>query len=390
MIKNNAEIPDRPSDPEAILNEMIPDWKEGTGKPFKGALKPVLSVKNIDSSSVVFLTLPKVIYAMVGTETRVYFKNLVFSPDKSLLDFSAECEIGSFNDSYWSVTPEVPGEYSLKITVKDSAGRIVGNAETILRAADPQNGNDRNIVVMIVGDSIMGNGKIADFLQEQVAEHGNFNLRLMGSHSGNGTPLAEGKAAVEAYGGWCWDSFMTLWNPGEEYNKRTKFMKMENGQLVEAVQEYLNKYNKGKAPDIVIFSLGCNDIACANMGTIENAIGKSVENRDKLLKMFRAAMPDTLFGIVLLAPPNGREQAFEINYKGSIPRRQYLYNQFFYVRRTLKDLQDSPDCDLIPIYTGVDEFEDYPEDNAVHPIEPGQRRFADMLEMWLKNLNYSE
>ena len=105
--------------------------------------------------------------------------------------------------------------------------------------------------------------------------------------------------------------------------------------------------------------------------------------------MFRKAMPETLFGIVLLAPPNGRDQAFEINYKGAIPRRQYLFNQFFYVRRTLKDLQNVPDCSIIPIYTGVDEFEDYPDDNAVHPNEIGQKRFALMLEMWLKNLNFS-
>lgn len=386
--KNNAEIPDRPSDPNAVLSEFVPMWEPGSGKKFDGTFQPVPEVENIDDSSTVYLTLPKVIYAMAGSETRVYFHNLVFAYDKKSLNFETECEIGISNDSYWSVIPEESGGYSLKITAKDSAGRIVGTAETIVKAASPENGNDRNLVVMIVGDSIMGNGKIADFLLENVKKRGNKNLRLMGSHSGNGAPLAIGKAAVEAYGGWCWDSFMTLWNPGEEYNKRTKFMKMENGNLVEAVQEYLDKYNQGYAPDIVIFSLGCNDVACANMGSIDRAIERSVENRNKLLSMFRKAMPETLFGIVLLAPPNGRDQAFEINYKGAIPRRQYLFNQFFYVRRTLKDLQNVPDCSIIPIYTGVDEFEDYPDDNAVHPNEIGQKRFALMLEMWLKNLKF--
>ena len=38
----------------------------------------------------------------------------------------------------------------------------------------------------------------------------------------------------------------------------------------------------------------------------------------------------------------------------------------------------------------INDFEDYPEDNAVHPNETGQRRFAQMLEFWLKNLNYAK
>ena len=387
--KNNAEIPDRPSDPETLLSEIIPVWEKGSGTEFKGTFQPIPELRNTDHASTVYLTLPKIIYAMTGNETRIYFNNLVYCRKKSDLKFSAECEIGTANDSYWSVRPESPGEYPLKISVEDSAGRVVGTAETVVRIAAAGNGNEQNIVVMIVGDSIMGNGKIADFLQENIKKNGNTNIRFMGSHSGNGAPLSIGKAAVEAYGGGCWGSFMTLWNPGNEYNKRTKFMKMENGQLVEAVQEYLDKYNQGKAPDIVIFSLGCNDIACADMGTIDNAIEQSVINRDKLLAMFRKVMPETLFGLVLLAPPNGRSQAFEINYKGAISRNQYLFNQFFYIKRTLEDLENSGECSLIPVYAGVDEFADYPEDNAVHPNETGQKRFAEMLESWLKNLKYS-
>ena len=104
--------------------------------------------------------------------------------------------------------------------------------------------------------------------------------------------------------------------------------------------------------------------------------------------MFRSAMPETLFGVALLAPPNGREQAFEINYKGSISRRQYLFNQFSYIKKMQEELQDSRECSLIPFYAGVDELEDYPEDNAVHPNSVGQARLAQMLEAWLKNLEY--
>ncbi len=384
--RQNAEIPDRPSDPTLKLNETVPVWQKCFGKPFSGTFVPIPDVKNIDPDSVVQLMLPKLIYGQTGVELRVYFRNLVLVYDDSKLQFSVQCGIGKSNDSYWAAVPEKAGSYPFVLTVKDSAGRILGTAETVIKVASQKNGNDRNLVVMIIGDSIMGNGKVADFLLEGMISRGNANVRLMGSHSGNGAPLAIGKAAVEAYGGWSWDTFMTLWKPGEEYNKRTKFMKMTDGGLVPAVQEYLEKYNGGKAPDVVIFYLGCNDIACANMGTIGKSIERSVKARDQLFAMIRAAMPDALFGCAVLAPANGRDEAFEINYKGSIPRRQYVYNQFSYTRRMLMDLQDSKEISLIPFFTGVDVWEDYPEDNAVHPVEKGQRRLALMLEAWLKNI----
>ena len=386
--QKNAEIPDRPSDSNAKLNEFVPLWPKGTGKRFSAEFPKIPNIQNIDPASTVQLMLPKMIYAMTGAETRVYFHNLVFAFEKKGLRFSAECAVGECHELYWSFTPEHPGDFPLKITVRDSAERVVGAAETIVKTAAAENGNDQNIVIMIVADSIFGNGVIANLLQDGIQERGNPNIRLMGSHSGQGAPLEIGKAAVEAYGGWCWDSFMTLWKPGDEYNVRTKFMRKEQDQLVPAVQDYLEKYNSGNAPDIVIFALGCNNIACASMGTIDQQIRKAAKDRDDLFAMFRNAMPKTLFGVALLAPPNGREQAFEINYKGAISRRQYLYNQFTYVRKLQEELQDSRECSLIPFYAGVDEFTDYPEDNAVHPNSVGQARLAQMLEAWLKNLSY--
>lgn len=239
---------------------------------------------------------------------------------------------------------------------------------------------------MIIGDSIMGGAQIANDLQAGLLKRGNSNIRLMGSHSGGGKPLAIGKAAVEAYGGWTWAAFLSRWNPGDGYNKRTKFMKKENGKLVFAIQDYLNKYNAGKAPDVVIIYLGCNDIAAAKMNTIERQIETSFKNRKVLLTELQRVMPNTIFGLALLAPANQRAAAFERNYKGAIPVQQYHYNQFTYVRRTLKEFQNVKNVSLIPFYVSVDDFADYPEFNAVHPNRTGQQNLALQLEMWYKNI----
>ena len=382
----NAEIPGKPSDPNRKLTDTVPVWKKGTGKDFAGAYPEIPAVKNIDEASTVQLTLPKIIFGMTGTPTKIYFRNLVCTYDKSVLQFHVDSNVGKTSKLFWEFTPQKPGDYPLSITVKDTKGRIVGTADTVLKVAPATKGNDRNAVIMIIGDSIMGGAHIADHLQAGLQKRGNTNIRLMGSHSGGGKPLAVGKAAVEAYGGWTWGAFISLWRPGDGYNKRTKFMKKENGKLVFAIQDYLNKYNAGKAPDVVIIYLGCNDIATAKMNTIERLITTSFTNRKILLKELQKAMPDTIFGLALLAPANQRESAFESNYKGMIPAQQYHYNQFSYVRRTLQEFQNVKNVSLIPFYVSVDDLAEYPVNNAVHPNDAGRKNLALQLEMWFKNI----
>lgn len=382
----NAEIPDNPSNPNREIDLTVPVWKKGSGKDFSGAYPAIPDVKNMDDSSPVKLTLPKLVYGMTGVETRVYFHNLVDSREKEKLRFRADCPVGNSNERYWSYTPEKAGDNLLKITVEDASGKVIGTAETIVRVAPAESGNDRNAVILMIGDSILGNAQITRFLQAGIQERGNRNIRFMGSHSGQGEPLALDKVAVEAYGGWTWDTFLTLWKTGNEYNCRSKFLKMVDGKPQLAIQEYLDKYNAGKAPDIVILYLGCNDIAGGRMDTIDKRIEHAVKHRDLLIAELRKVMPNALFGVALLSPANSRPSAFELNYKGTIQKEQYDYNQFSYVRRMLSDLQNATDLSIIPLYVGTDTIEDYPENNAVHPIAPGQQKLARMFEMWLKNV----
>ena len=162
-----------------------------------------------------------------------------------------------------------------------------------------------------------------------------------------------------------------------------------SGKLVFALQEYLDHYNQGKAPDAVIFLLGCNDIAGAKPDGLKSAIETSRKNRQMLLGEFHRVMPRTRIGVALLPPPNVSHGAFWSNYRGAITRNQYILNQFAYMRQTIEDFQDSKVYSLIPTYVGLDEVKGYPGSlNAVHQNEFGQRQLADAFEAWLKgNLN---
>ena len=145
---SSAEIPGRPTDPEVKLNGVIPRWQPLAGTPFAGKYPASPVVSNIDSDSPVLLTLPKIIYAVVGMETRICFLNLVFADNKQALRFELISSVGKSYPDRWTFTPDAPGNYALKIAVFDSDGQCVGNAATIIRVASADAGNGHRAVIL--------------------------------------------------------------------------------------------------------------------------------------------------------------------------------------------------------------------------------------------------
>lgn len=386
---SSAEIPGRPTDPEVKLNEVIPRWQPLAGKPFAGKYPASPVVSNIDSDSPVLLTLPKIIYAVVGMETRICFLNLVFADNKQALRFELISSVGKSYPDRWTFTPDAPGNYALKIAVFDSDGQCVGNADTIIRVAPADAGNGHRAVILTVGDSIFADGGIVNKHQILLKASGHDCIRMMGSHSGCGAPLTPDGIAVEAYGGWKWQCFIDRHNGNGNYNSESKFTRVVDGKNEFILQEYLDKYNDGQAPDAVIFALGCNDIALAEPDNLQQLIENSFAARKKLILEFQQIMPDTLIGITLLPPPNISESAFEQNYHGEITQKQYSCNQFNYMRQTLLELQDDSTVSLIPVYAAIDENMAYPADNALHPNDFGKQQFAETLFAWLKNMMFN-
>ena len=384
----SAEIPGRPTDPGIELDGYVPKWPPLGGKPFAGAYPGTPDVRNIDGESPVLLTLPKQIYAVTGVETKIHFRNLIFAQDKDDLVFRVDAPFGAVREDHWAFTPGNAGRFLWRLTVSDRGGRVLGRAETAIRVAPSDAGNACNAVILTVGDSMLADGVVVRKIRERLHALGNRHIRMMGSHSGLGAPLAADRIAVEAYGGWKWQCFMRRFDDDGKYNSKSKFIRSVDGKITFALREYMDKYNDGKAPDAVIFALGCNDIALAKDGDLQERIRESFAARKTLISEFRRAMPDAIVGVTLLPPPNLSEQAFAENYKGEIIRPQYVRNQFEYMRRTLLELQDSPEVSLIPLYAAIDEKLAYPPDNALHPCEYGKQQFADTIVSWLKNIMF--
>ena len=384
--EQSCEIPGRPSDSDLKQDEFIPVWQPGNGKAFAGKAFAVnAALKNIDETSAVNLTLPKAFYGMTGIELEIRLDNLFLLHDKSQVKVNINCAVGNCSDRIWRYTAGHPGRYPAQVEVTDLSGRQLGYAETEIVISDVNAGNDQNISMLMIGDSLLAGAQSAGFLLESMRSHGNKNFTLIGSHSGLGKPLAEDIAAVEAYGGWRWAHFLEKYSDEDSYRCKSKFLrKDENGQLHLDFAAYLKKYYQNRTPDIILFFLGCNDIAHAAMDDFSGWLEESRFKRRRLLEHIRSVAPTAVIGLVTLPPANSRNKAYLNNYHGTVVHQQYRYNQMTYVKQLMLDYQDDPAYSIIPIYHDIDPEADYPEDNAVHPNPQGYRKFAISFESWIK------
>ena len=382
----NCEIPDRPTDSNLKLDDFVPQWQSEKGKSFSG--KPFAvdkNISNMDLESSITLTLPQAIYGITGEECRIFVENLYLLHDKNLVNIKIICPVGIFDGKWWRYTAGQPGVHPMSVEAYDRAGRLVGQAETQIVIADAKNGNDENISMLMIGDSLFAGAQCANSLLKNMREHGNANFYLMGSHAGRGASLELGKAAVEAYGGWRWAHFIEKFEDGDTYNCKSKFIRlMPDGSKKLDFAGYLEKYHMGKAPDVIVILLGCNDIAHASMDDYTDWLADSKRYRKQLLDHLRACAPDAVIGLVTLPPANGRNKAYLDNYHGVVVHQQYRFNQLNYVRELMLDYQNDPDYSIIPIFPSIDPFADYPEDNSIHPNDQGYGNFAKVIEAWLK------
>lgn len=386
--EKSCEIPGRPTDSMVLESEFIPLWQAGNGLPFAGKVPQTdPALKNIDEASAINLTLPRAFFGITGVECRIILDNLFVLHNKAQVTVAVDCPVGNVSGGVWRYTADVPGRYPMCVEVKDAAGRQLGTAQTEIVISAVDAGNEQNVSMLMIGDSLFAKGESAGFLLESIREHGNSNFYLFGSHSGAGRPLALNQPAVEAYGGWRWAHFMEKYEDTGLYNSRSKFLqKSADGTLKLDFQAYLDKYHQGKAPDVIVILLGCNDIAHASPDDFDEWMSASRNYRKQLLEHIRSVAPDAVIGLVTLPPGNRRNKCYVENYKGNVVLQQFVFNQNAYVRQLLLDYQDDPAYSIVPVYQAVDGMADFPEDNAIHPAPSGYRNMAMAIEAWFKAL----
>ena len=176
---------------------------------------------------------------------------------------------------FWTPADEDAGRsFELELRLFNDYGLVLsGKCQVAVaaKAAHPR----RKFTLALLADSGV-NCEYPARLLEVMREQGFTNYTPVGSHAGGGRPVVPGGVAHDGYGGFAWASFLSrcsysveelpeAQNKAEEeqmralgvhdlpksqaYRLRSPLLRLENGKPVPDIPAWLQKINKGKAPD---------------------------------------------------------------------------------------------------------------------------------------------
>ena len=361
------------------------------------------------------LLLPEKIYAVPGVETNIYFENIVRVINPANYIFEARSKKGRWDEKRWSFTPDDKdvGSFNVTINVIGNHGILASKDVTVV--VSPRNaGGNKKLSVLIVGDSLTAASSYPTRILNLFQNNGNSNLKLIGSHAGGGRKSLPYGVVHEGYGGWKWATFNTRWLSDEKISKLTKpvdimyarspFLTMKDGKLSHDIQGYFNRRNEGKAPDIITFQLGVNDVFSASDARIEKVIENIFMHMDKLLSEMRKAAPNAVIGVGLPTAGALSQDAFGKSYRSRHSRWQYKKNQHRLVEAMLQKFSKSNpyNVQIIPVYLNLDCENNFPfvnapvnaenkrtitrQNNGVHPSRDGYNQIGDTFFCWMKSV----
>ncbi len=342
------------------------------------------------------LTLPPAWYGVPGVPMSLYYDNVVLTETPENYRFEVTCDIGKSEAKRWTVTPSDKdvGQHALGVVVKDAQGKELQRAKTVLRVVPKDAGANRNLRLLIVGDSLTHATIYPNEIARLLSEPGNPKWTMLGTHK---PASVKPGVAHEGYGGWTWASFLTSYNAKLGHNLDEKGRRSSSpfvfpstdGKPALDITRYIRENCAGQPPDVVTVLLGINDCFHVNADdakAVDERIATTLDNAEKFLKAFRAAAPRAVFAVGLTTPPNSRESGFEANYKGKYHRWGWKRIQHRLVELMLKRLgnREREGIHLVPTELNLDPVDGYPDNNGVHPNATGYQQIGASFYCWLK------
>lgn len=343
------------------------------------------------------LTLPPAWYGVAGVPVSLYYDNVVLTQTPEQNRFEVKCDIGTSEARRWTVTPadKDAGDHAMEVIVKDAQGRVLERSKTILRIAPRNAGADRELRLLLLGDSLTHATIYPNEIARLLGADGNPKWKMLGTHKPASTAAG---VAHEGYGGWTWAAFLTKFDPkppdvtaGPLARKSTSpFIYADTGgKGVLDIPRYIKQECGGVPPDVVTFLLGINDCFGAkpdDPAAMDKTINATLDNTDKLIAAFRKAAPKAVFAVGLTTPPNSREEGFEANYHGNYHRWGWKRIQHRLVQRMLERVgnRQKDNIYLVPTELNLDPVDGYPNNNGVHPNATGYAQIGASFYAWLK------
>ncbi|MBQ2336934.1 MAG: hypothetical protein II381_11510, partial [Victivallales bacterium] len=248
------------------------------------------------------LQLPDGIYAVPGVEMNVYFDNITCTITPGNYVFDVTCRKGRNNTKFWTYTPkpEDVGTYDWSVKVINDSG-VVAEASTKLHVAPADAGKDKDITVLLVGDSLTHGHVYPTRIFNLFQQPDNPKFHMIGSNGPKGMPQPDG-VAHEGWACWMWDTFVHRAEPRQVKNPQSfdiasRFLYKVDGKPQLDFKKYFEQYGNGRVPDIITFQLGVNDIAGANDENVHRRCEAILKNADELIAAARASAPEAIMGV---------------------------------------------------------------------------------------------
>jgi len=161
------------------------------------------------------VVLPQKYDLVVGDTFQLFYRGVVEAPNPYCYDILSVCEKGRNFPRYFEFLPEEPGEYDLTIFVCGPDKKVLGQATTVLKVAEPE-APKKPLHILCIGDSLTGGSSEGRWPAEayrrltaiggEPAGLGFSDISFVGT-------CKRDSVGYEGYGGWTWISFYTSgWN----------------------------------------------------------------------------------------------------------------------------------------------------------------------------------
>lgn len=313
----------------------------------------------------------------------LYFANtvLVERELESDLKFQVRCNVGEADNTRWRLlaTDADIGDHTLQLRVGEET------AETTVCVVPRNAGDERDIALLIIGDSLTNASAYPNEIARLLGKPGNPIWQMLGTHRPSS---AAENVAHEGYGGWTWNRFRTKFDPDNPQPGKTSSSPFVfDGEL--NFERYFDERCDGRRPDYVTILLGINDCFHPNPddpAAVEARIDLMISESRQLLAAMRDSLPDADIGIGLTTPGNVRDKAFEANYKDRYTRWGWRRIQHRLVEREIEEFggREEDGIFLIPTNLNLDCDGGYPDNNGVHPNAVGYAQIGSTIYSWLK------
>lgn len=149
----------------------------------------------------------------------------------------------------------------------------------------------------------------------------------------------------------------------------------------------------GATPDVIIFSLGANDVFTLRPDQARAAIRASLEYARQIFAAIKAQAPNVIIGVWTLVPANTLQDAWDNNYgPATVPdslsptnrfrwqQHRHIVNEEYFTAFTAMANQG---IYVVPIHTWVDPTEGFPSNNALHPDSDGVASIVAQLKAFI-------